>query len=212
MAASPPSDDLPIPSLVALVETIQPSHLLLATLPCTIGRASGCTILIARPNVSRLHATIDRDGPRFILIDADSANGTYVNGQRLTGPHRLTSGDTIGCADPAPLLRFVDPDRTVVPLGRLSFDAQRLRFILDGEVLDLTPTQFRLLRHFYQHVGQVCSRESCATAIWGADYAPGLDADALDKALSSLRAKLRQVSPDADLIITRPGLGYELHG
>ena len=34
--------------------------------------------------VSRLHAVIKRDGGRIIFIDLGSANGTYINGKRLT--------------------------------------------------------------------------------------------------------------------------------
>ena len=47
--------------------------------------------------VSRRHAMIRRNGNRIILQDLDSANGTYVNGKRLS-PHqqeRLTNGDVI---------------------------------------------------------------------------------------------------------------------
>jgi DNA-binding response OmpR family regulator len=37
-----------------------------------------------------------------------------------------------------------------------------------------------------------------------------MDADALDRAIANLRAQLRQVDPDSDLIQTRRGLGYVL--
>lgn len=47
--------------------------------------------------VSRLHAVIKRDGNRIIFIDLGSANGTYINGKRLTpnGEQVLKHGDTI---------------------------------------------------------------------------------------------------------------------
>jgi hypothetical protein len=47
--------------------------------------------------VSRRHATIRRRGSRVVLLDLDSANGTYVNGKRL-GPRQeepLSNGDVI---------------------------------------------------------------------------------------------------------------------
>ena len=47
--------------------------------------------------VSRRHATIRRKGGRVVLLDLDSANGTYVNGKRL-GPRQeepLANGDVI---------------------------------------------------------------------------------------------------------------------
>ena len=49
-------------------------------------------------------------------------------------------------------------------------------FFLDQQPLELTAAQFRLLSHLYQNVGNLCTRESCAAAIWGRDYDPGMDA------------------------------------
>ncbi len=47
--------------------------------------------------VSRLHAVIKRDGNRIIFIDLGSANGTYINGKRLTpnAEQALNHGDII---------------------------------------------------------------------------------------------------------------------
>ena len=47
--------------------------------------------------VSRLHALLKRDGKRIVLMDLGSANGTYVNGKRLTpNTERLiTHGDVV---------------------------------------------------------------------------------------------------------------------
>jgi hypothetical protein len=47
--------------------------------------------------VSRLHAIIKRDGPRIILMDLGSANGTYVNGKKLQAnvEQVLNHGDII---------------------------------------------------------------------------------------------------------------------
>jgi hypothetical protein len=47
--------------------------------------------------VSRLHAVIKRDGSRLVFMDLGSANGTYVNGKRLS-PNKeqnLNHGDII---------------------------------------------------------------------------------------------------------------------
>lgn len=47
--------------------------------------------------VSRLHVLIRRDGKRIILMDLGSANGSYVNGKRLTPnvERLLNHGDVI---------------------------------------------------------------------------------------------------------------------
>ncbi|MFV9507356.1 MAG: winged helix-turn-helix domain-containing protein [Oscillochloridaceae bacterium umkhey_bin13] len=71
-------------------------------------------------------------------------------------------------------------------------------------------TQTRLLRHLYDHAGTVCTRESCAVALWGQQYEPGRDAGALDRAINGLRAVLRRAKPELELIRTQRGRGYEL--
>ncbi len=47
--------------------------------------------------VSRLHAVLKRDGKRITIMDLGSANGTYVNGKRLTAntEHLLNHGDVV---------------------------------------------------------------------------------------------------------------------
>ena len=199
----------PVPRLLALEPEIQPEEFRLASDAITLGRSSLCEIVVPRDTVSRLHARIVRDGPRFLLHDAGSVNGTFVNGERVTAPHLLAHRDQIGLGSPAPLLAYADPDPTVIAGSRLRYDERTLRFSLAGQPLELTPNELRLLRFLHQGAGQVRTREACAVAIWGEEYAPGWEADALDRVVSNLRGKLRRLDP-ADVIRTRPGLGYEL--
>ncbi|MCB0104972.1 MAG: FHA domain-containing protein, partial [Caldilineaceae bacterium] len=196
--------------LLALHADVQPAQSVLEADVYTLGRSPLCQIVVQRATVSRLHAKIEREGLRYLLVDAGSANGTFVNSQRLHAPHLLSDRDLIGLGAATALLHFVDPDPTVIPALRLHYDERKMLFSLDNQPLDLTPAQFRLLHHLYQFAGEVCTRESCAEAIWGRDYDPGMDADALDRAFSSLRSQLRRVEPEADLIETRRGLGYVL--
>jgi DNA-binding response OmpR family regulator len=144
------------------------------------------------------------------LQDTGSANGTFVNGSRIYTPHTLQNDDLIGLGSPAPLLRFFDPDPTVVSAQRLHYDERKMVFYLSNQEIVLTQSQLRLMLHLYQHAGEVCSRESCAQAIWGRDYDPGMDAGALDEAIGKLRKQIYQVDPDAKLITTRRGAGYTL--
>ncbi|MBN1963923.1 MAG: FHA domain-containing protein [Anaerolineae bacterium] len=61
----------------------------------SIGRSPSNDICIPERHVSRRHAVISyRDGI-FIISDLGSANGTYVNNQKLTDPFPLASGDAI---------------------------------------------------------------------------------------------------------------------
>lgn len=61
----------------------------------TIGRSRESDIFLEDLAVSRLHTTVSRDEyGRYILRDENSANGTYVNGQRVS-EHVLEEGDEI---------------------------------------------------------------------------------------------------------------------
>ena len=199
------------PLLIALYENIQPAQYTIESDICTIGRSEMCHIVVSANTVSRLHAKIERAGPRFVLYDTNSANGTYVNNRQIRESHLLEDQDLIGLSSAEALLRFEDPDSTVRLVLRLRYDQQTMTFFLNQKPVDLTPAQFRLLRHLHQHAGSICTRESCASAIWGRNYDAGLDSDALDKAFSNLRRQLRKIDPEADLIETRQGLGYVLN-
>src|SRR5215813_8660396 len=61
----------------------------------TIGRSSRNDICIGDPFASRIHAELKREGDQVVLIDAGSANGTFLNGQRVTAPIPLRAGDLI---------------------------------------------------------------------------------------------------------------------
>ncbi len=56
-----------------------------------IGRTAESDLQLDHPSVSRRHAEISGD----VLRDLGSANGTYVNGSRISGTHTLRAGDTV---------------------------------------------------------------------------------------------------------------------
>jgi putative peptide zinc metalloprotease protein len=61
----------------------------------TLGRAPGSTVVLADPTVSRLHARIHNGGDGVVIEDAGSSHGTFVDGERLTGPAQLRDGARI---------------------------------------------------------------------------------------------------------------------
>jgi pSer/pThr/pTyr-binding forkhead associated (FHA) protein len=61
----------------------------------TIGRQSDRSIPLANDNtVSRQHARIANEGGQFVVYDMGSANGTYLNGAKVT-QQVLTNGDLV---------------------------------------------------------------------------------------------------------------------
>ncbi len=62
----------------------------------TIGRHRESDVFLEDLAVSRLNTTISHDpSGRYILRDENSANGTYVNGQRVTAEYTLQDGDEV---------------------------------------------------------------------------------------------------------------------
>ena len=198
------------PRLVGLHPQVQSPEYSLTQDIYTLGRSTICQVVVQLNVVSRLHAKIERQGPRYVLSDVGSANGTFINSRPIHAIHLLNDQDQIGLGAPTAMLRFEDPDATSKRSLRLRYDEPAMTFFMEEQLVTLTPAQFRLLHHLYQHAGTVCTRESCAEAIWGRDFDPVLDTEALDRAISNLRGLLRRLAPERGLIETRRGLGYLL--
>lgn len=63
----------------------------------TIGRDRANDIVLESAGVSRHHAVLVREGPALMLIDLESANGTFVNGEPALPDElvRLADGDEL---------------------------------------------------------------------------------------------------------------------
>jgi DNA-binding response OmpR family regulator len=98
------------------------------------------------------------------------------------------------------------PDAPRPDPQRLEIDPPRRRATFQGVALDLRPREFDLLAFLARSPGQVFSREALLRQVWGQD--DYLDARTVDVHVRRLRAKLAQISPDANLIQTEWGVGY----
>jgi len=68
-----------------------------------IGRDAGMQVVLGDTKVSRHHATISRDGDGWIVADAESRHGTFVNGERVSR-QPLRDGDQLQIG--STMLRF----------------------------------------------------------------------------------------------------------
>jgi hypothetical protein len=60
-----------------------------------VGRDEAADIRLPYEGVSRRHLVLDAAGPAVVVVDQQSRNGTWVNGNRLEGPAVLRDGDVL---------------------------------------------------------------------------------------------------------------------
>ena len=92
--------------------------------------------------------------------------------------------------------------------GEVEIDLERLQVVRRGKVVDLTPTEFRLLRYLASNPGRPLSRDELIEAVWG--YASDLGSDrTVDVHVRHLREKLEDDPADPRWLVTVRGLGYK---
>jgi pSer/pThr/pTyr-binding forkhead associated (FHA) protein len=65
----------------------------------SVGRDISNDFVINDAEVSRKHAKLTLGGDRYKIEDLNSTNGTYIDGQRLIGPHVMAIGEIIMFGD-----------------------------------------------------------------------------------------------------------------
>ena len=66
---------------------------------CIGRREKTCDYVLDNPGISRLHLIVRCHGDKTYLTDNHTKNGTYVNGERLSGERELADGDRIEVCD-----------------------------------------------------------------------------------------------------------------
>ena len=78
-----------------------------------------------------------------------------------------------------------------------------------GQIIALTPVEFRLLSYLARHRGQALTRTQIVEAVWG--YAPDLESEkAIKVHIRHLREKIENDPSHPELLLTVPGIGYRL--
>ena len=76
----------------------------------SIGRTPDNDVVLSDPGVSRHHAYIRVRGAEAWLYDRASANGTWLNGERITDPRPVQNGDTIRVGNAELQMVYVQPE------------------------------------------------------------------------------------------------------
>ena len=100
----------------------------------------------------------------------------------------------------------MDPGEARLTVGDLQLDEETRETFRAGEAIDLTATEFDLLRYFVRNPRRVLSKEQILTDVWGFDF--GATSNVVEMYVSYLR---RKIDAGRDpMIHTVRGAGYIL--
>ena len=98
------------------------------------------------------------------------------------------------------------PPRTVLRIDdRLSVDFNRHQVIVEGERIDLRPTEYRLLNHLIQNAGWVVPHDTLLAKVWGYEYRD--ETHYLRLYINYLRKKIERDPANPKYILTERGVG-----
>lgn len=89
---------------------------------------------------------------------------------------------------------------------RLKIDFSRREVWVDGEIVDLRPTEYRLLYHLVQNAGWVNTHEQLLSKVWGFEYQD--EPHYVRLYVNYLRKKLEEDPSNPKYILTERGVGY----
>ncbi len=162
-----------------------------------------------RELTARVKAVLRRRNPATQTPSAAAAPAPAAPGRGGEAPAGNLSGRPGGGADDV-IHCITSPGGAPArgPRAVWAVDEERCRILYRGAALELTATEFRLLRTLVAHPGRVYTRDQLMHAAWPD---PGSATDlTVDAHVKTVRAKLRTSAPASDPIQTHRGLGYSL--
>jgi two-component system, OmpR family, response regulator len=151
-----------------------------------------------------------RDGSwvPVIFLTAKDAQDDKVNGLTIGGDDYLTK--PFGLEELAARIRAVlrrarpEPEPQLLEFADLELDQDTYEVRRAGRLIELSPTEFRLLRYFLLNPGRVLTRIQLLDHVWNYDFAGS--STVVSTYVAYLRRKLSRYGPD--LIHTQRGVGY----
>jgi len=98
----------------------------------------------------------------------------------------------------------------VTEVGGLVIDLARRLVTVEGHPVQLTPTEYGLLRVFAMNVGKLMTHRQLLREVWGPGY--DLEIHLLRVNIYNLRHKIEPEPSRPRYILTEPGVGYRLQG
>jgi DNA-binding response OmpR family regulator len=98
-------------------------------------------------------------------------------------------------------------DSSIIKAGPFELNEQKAELLKNGEIIELKPKEFGLMKHFLQNSNKVISKERLYDTVWGEDYF-GSDNTVMVH-IRRLREKIEADPSQPKSLITVKGLGYK---
>jgi two-component system, OmpR family, response regulator RegX3 len=103
---------------------------------------------------------------------------------------------------------LTDGDGKTIETGPVRIDLARHLVSVRGKAVNLTRSEFQVLRLLAEHPGQVFSRLEIMEELWQSEFSG--DVRACDVHISNLRQKIESDPQQPELVLTVRGIGYRL--
>ena len=148
-----------------------------------------------------------------IMLTARSMEEDIVHGLELGADDYITKpfSPRVLVSRVRAVLRRVEAARGMVSGvievdDRLKIDFDRREVWVEGKLVKLRPTEYRLLYHLVQNAGRVLSYEQLLRKVWGYEY--GSEHHYVRLYINYLRQKLEENPSQPKYILTERGVGY----
>lgn len=150
-----------------------------------------------------------------ILLTAKTSEADKLRGFRLGVDDYVTKPFSLAelAARIHAVLGRVGADETLgtqMQVGDLQVDLRKREVTIDGSVVELTPTEFRLLAVLAEHAGEAISQDDLISKVWGDNRERS--GSALRRYIWLLRSKIEPDTEKPSRLVTVRGFGYRLEG
>lgn len=187
----------------------------------TAGRDPECNLMIEAQGASRFHADFTFTGQELLIVDRQSTNGTFVNGNRITPDEEISLeiGDRVRIG-PAEVViwdedELPDEIRQHLPeSGRITpqtifIDLAEGLVLANGKipVARLSSSETNLLQFLHEKGSETTAASEIAEIVYGTGKVSRMIVASF---IEGLRAKIEPKPSDPHFLVTVPGVGYRL--
>ena len=150
----------------------------------------------------------------IIIITANSRTDDVITGMELGADHYMTKPfvlQELRARIRATLRRVNHGGQTkashVLTYGEITLNEELQQVVVRGEVVSLTPNEYRMLSYLMRHPDKPISKEEFLRAVW--EYHPHEDLSFVRVTMRRLRSKVEKEPSDPQYLKTVHGLGYQ---